>query len=203
MNELLRDPVLMPSPERTTQAAEGLLRWRWTVAEIEAMTEAGILHEHDRFELIGGELVPMHAKGFRHELLKEALNRYWIKRLPDDIRLIPETTFRMSEDTFLEPDFAFYRRSDGLRNLSPDTALLVVEVSDSTLWFDRGRKARLYAAFGVRELWVIDAERLVTLLFREPGPEGYRQRTEVPGAEPLTPSFATGLCVRLADVELV
>jgi Uma2 family endonuclease len=145
----------------------------------------------------------MHAKVFRHELLKGALNRYWSKRLADDILLIPETTFRMSKDTFLEPDFVFYGRSDGLRNLSPDTALLVVEVSDSTLWFDRGRKARLYAAFGVRELWVIDAERLVTLLFREPGPEGYRQRTQVPGTEPLAPSFAPALAVRLADIELV
>src|SRR4051812_6982264 len=101
MNELFRNPMLEPCPERTTQAAEGLLRWRWTVAEIEAMQEAGIIHEGDRFELIGGEIVPMQAKGFRHELLKGALNRYWSKRIPDDIWLITETTFRLSEDTFL------------------------------------------------------------------------------------------------------
>src|SRR5947209_15000223 len=96
MNELLRSSVLQRGPERITQAGEGLLRWRWTVAEIEAMQRAGILDEDDRFELIGGEIVPMQAKGFRHELLKGALVRYWTKRLPDDIWLITETTFRMS-----------------------------------------------------------------------------------------------------------
>jgi Uma2 family endonuclease len=202
MNELLRDPVLQRSPERTTQAAEGLLRWRWKVAEIEAMQQAGILSEDDRFELIGGEIVPMQAKGLRHELLKGALNRYWSRRLPEDIWLITETTFRMSEDTFLEPDFVFYRRSDGLQKLSPDTALLVVEVADSSLWFDRGRKARLYATFGVREVWVIDAGTLTTRIFREPGLDGYRQISDVAGTEPLTPSFAATLTARLAEVEL-
>ena len=203
MNELPRDPVLQASPARTTQAAEGLLRWRWTVAEIEAMGKAGILHEHDRFELIGGELVPMQAKGFRHELLKAALNRYWSRRLPDDIFLITETTFRMSEDTFLEPDFVFYRRSDGLLNLNPATALLVVEVSDSTLWFDRGRKARIYAAFGVRELWVINAETLLTRVFREPGLDGYQKAPDISATDALVPEFAPALSVRLADLELI
>jgi Uma2 family endonuclease len=203
MNELLRDPVPQASPARTTQAAEGLLRWRWSVAEIEAMGKAGILHEHDLFELIGGELVPMQAKGLRHELVKSALNYYWIKRLPKDIRLIPETTFRMSEDTFLEPDFVFYRRSDGLLNLNPATALLVIEVADSTLWFDLGRKARIYATFGVRELWVINAETLLTRVHREPGLDGYRQTPDVPATEPLAPGFAPDLSVRLADLELI
>ena len=52
----------------TTQAAEGLVRRRWTVAEIEAMVQAGIIGEHERFELIGGEIVPMNAKGIHHEV---------------------------------------------------------------------------------------------------------------------------------------
>ena len=57
----------------TTQAAEGLTRRRWTVAEIEAMTRAGILDEDERFELIGGEIVPMSSKGIQHETLKNRL----------------------------------------------------------------------------------------------------------------------------------
>jgi len=55
MNELFRPAQQRP----TTQEAEGLPRWRWTVAEIEQLTAAGYFHEDDRFELLGGEIVPM------------------------------------------------------------------------------------------------------------------------------------------------
>ena len=59
--------------DMTTTAAEGLPRRRFTVAELEQMTAAGILDEDERIELIGGEIVPMSAKGNHHEILKSAL----------------------------------------------------------------------------------------------------------------------------------
>ena len=58
---------------RTTQAAEGMLRRRFTVEELEAMVAVGILGEDERIELIGGEVVPKSPKGNRHEVLKHAL----------------------------------------------------------------------------------------------------------------------------------
>ena len=64
MNELLRSPSL----PGTTQAAEGMLRRRFTVAEIEAMVANGIIAEDEHIELIGGEVVPMSPKGRRHEI---------------------------------------------------------------------------------------------------------------------------------------
>src|SRR5690348_1057570 len=77
-----------------TMAAEGLPRRRFTVAELEAMTEAGILEEDERIELIGGEVVPMSPKGDHHEILKAALNRHWGRNTPDHLRFVPERTFR-------------------------------------------------------------------------------------------------------------
>jgi hypothetical protein len=62
----------------STQAAEGLPRRRFTVAEVEAMVAAGIMDEDERVELIGGELAPMSAKGVHHEALKVALNDHWV-----------------------------------------------------------------------------------------------------------------------------
>jgi Uma2 family endonuclease len=183
-------------------AAEGLERRRWTVAEIEAMVAAGIIEEDERIELIEGEVVPMSPKGIAHEQLKVALTIYWAQRLPAEIRFAQETTFRMSADTFVEPDFVFWRTADGLAKLRPETALLAVEVADSSLGFDLGRKARLYAKFAVPALWVIDAKRLVTHIFEGPGPDDYGRKTKVTPKKPLSPSFAPALAVRLGDLAL-
>lgn len=192
----LRDPDL----PMTTQAAEGLMRRRWTVAEIEAMVKAGILLEDERFELIGGEVVPMPPKGNQHEVLKSCLNLYWGKRCPENIEFIPETTFRISEDTFLEPDFVFVHSADSVEGLRPETCLLAVEIAVSTLGFDLGRKARLYAAYGIRELWVIDAVKRETHVHRRPVPDGYAETTLVPASGTLVPDFAPELAISLGSL---
>ena len=92
--------------------------------------------------------------------MKKALLKLWYGACPKGFELIPETTFRLSPDTYLEPDVVIYARTTGLKGLRGDNALLVVEIADSSLRYDIGRKAALYASFGVRELWVIDAVRL-------------------------------------------
>src|ERR1700691_4120661 len=134
----------MGSAARVTTAAEGLPRRRFTVAEVEAMVAAGVMEEDERVELIGGELVPMSPKGSHHEVLKAALQRRWYRAAPDEVDLVPETTFRLSEDTYLEPDIIIYPRASGIPGLRADNALLVVEIADSSLRYDVGRKAALY-----------------------------------------------------------
>ena len=157
-------------PHRTTMAAEGLPRLALTVDDVYRMVEAGILDENERVELIDGELVPMSPKGNRHEVLKAQLNLFFARHVPQNVMFVPETTFRLSETTYLEPDFVFYNSEQALADLRGDSSLLVVEVADSSLSYDRGRKARLYASFGVPELWVIDAVKLAAYVYR--GPEG-------------------------------
>ena len=99
-----------------------------------------------------------------------------------------ETTFRFTEDTILEPDFVFYPKASGLKALSAATARLVVEVADSSLGYDLGRKAGLYAGFGIEELWVIDAVRLETRIHREPTSSGYRDIVDAPPGQRLVPA---------------
>ncbi|HZZ62812.1 MAG TPA: Uma2 family endonuclease [Roseiarcus sp.] len=194
----------MTSAARVTRAAEGLPRRRFTVAEVEAMVAAGVLDEHERVELIGGELVPMSPKGSRHEIVKKALNRRWIQRIPDDIDLIPETTFRLSEDTYVEPDFVIYLRGTPLERLTAGDVLLVVEIAASSLGYDMGRKAVLYAAFGVRELWVVDAVKLTTRVFREPSGAGYEDALDFAASDLLSPLFApSAFALRLDELQLI
>lgn len=199
MNQPFRSPQL----SMTTQAAEGLMRRRWTVAEIEALVQAGIIDEDERFELIGGEIVPMNAKGIHHETLKNLLNYHFALNGPEDYRFAVETTFRLSEDSFVEPDFVFYRKADGLAALKPKTALLAVEVADSSLRWDLGRKARIYANFGIPELWVIEAVSRTTHVHRRPGLEGYAEIAAIPADTALASAFVPGLSVTLAALDEV
>jgi Uma2 family endonuclease len=187
---------------RTTNAAEGMVGRAFTIAELEEMTAAGVLLEDERIELIGGEIVPMSPKGNQHEVTKTALTHYWSARLPKDLTFTTETTFRFTEDTYLELDFVFYPKAGGLAGLSPATAKLVVEIADSSLRYDLGRKAALYAAFGIAELWVIDAVKLETRVHTQPTTTGYRKMIDPPPGEPLTPTLIPALAVTLSELDI-
>lgn len=199
MNEHFR-PNRFPN---TTQAAEGLPRRRWTVAEIEAMVAKGIISENERFELIGGEVVPMSPKGVRHEVVKQALQEYWFPLTAGTpVRLITETTLHISVEEFLEPDFLFWPRSMPINEITAASSLLIVEVADSSLRYDLQTKAPVYAKLGVREYWVVDAMSLVTHVHRHPRPDGYPRPREVKPGDLLEPLLAPQLAVRLTDLSL-
>jgi Uma2 family endonuclease len=145
----------------------------------------------------------MSPKENHHEVLKAALLKRWYRAAPDEFGLVPETTFRLSEDTYLEPDVVIYPRASGIPDFSADNALLVVEIADSSLRYDIGRKAALYASFGIRELWVIDAVRLTARVFREPAADGYRNARDYTAPDRLVPLFAPEVfALRLDELEL-
>jgi Uma2 family endonuclease len=198
MNEQLR-PASLPG---TTQAAEGLPRRRWSVAEIEEMVAKGIVAADERFELIGGEVVPMSPKGARHELVKIALNRFFQRAAPDHLEIAPETTLHLDKDSFVEPDFCVFRRGLDLEALDGGAVLLAVEVADTSLAYDRGRKSQIYAAHGVREVWVVNSNTLVTLVLRDLAQGSYAYSKDEPFGQRLEPTLAPELAVRLTDLGL-
>jgi Uma2 family endonuclease len=145
----------------------------------------------------------MSPKGLAHEVLKAALADRWYRQPPGDVDLIVATTFRFSEDTYLEAEVVIYPRASGIRGLTAANVLLVVEIADSSLPYDMGRKAALYGSFGVRELWVIDANRLSARVFRDPAPEGHREIRDFQASERIVPLLAPeALAMRLDELEL-
>jgi Uma2 family endonuclease len=199
MNEHTTDFLPMPA---TTQAAEGMPRRPWTVAEIEAMVAAGIVAEDERFELIGGEVVPMLPKGGRHEMVKLELNRHFQRLVSDDLQAAPETTLRLDPKSFLEPDFCIFPRSVFPADLRGYHILLAVEVSDTSLAYDLGRKVGVYAAFGIPEVWVIDANTLVTHVHRQLGAEGYATVFEAGPVEEIAATRVPAINMCLARLGL-
>lgn len=198
MNSSDRNPG--PPSRPPTQAAEGLPRWRWTLDEFERFIELGIFSEADRVELIGGELVPMSPKGNRHEHLRLLLQRWFSRNVSAEIDVLPEPGWRPDGEHYLEPDLLLVPAGDALHQTPAGEALLVIEVATSSLRFDLATKARVYAALGVGEYWVVDARRLVTHVHRMPSAGGYASLATVEAGGELAAERIPGLTLRLADL---
>jgi Uma2 family endonuclease len=198
MNEVPRQPTTRP----TTQAAEGVPRLRWTVAEFERLAELGIFTDEDRIELIGGELVPMSPKGNRHEIVCGALHNWLRRNLPDDVDYHPEPGWRADGTNYCEPDFVLGKKGFSRTSIRPEDVELIVEVAHSSLRFDTTVKAAMYAALGVREYWVINAQTLTTRVHRNPATNGFGAISDVPSSDPLCSALLPSLQVRLADLKI-
>ncbi|HEU5258119.1 MAG TPA: Uma2 family endonuclease, partial [Vicinamibacterales bacterium] len=142
---------------------------RWTRSEYERMTEAGVLTENDRVELIGGEILTVTPQKSPHAtgvvLASEALRRV----LTPDLHVRTQLPLALGDDSEPEPDVAVVRGSlrDYL-NAHPRSAVLIVEISDSALAFDRHVKASLYARERVAEYWMVNLVESVVEVYRDP-----------------------------------
>lgn len=201
-DDVMNEYVHPRSVRNSTQAAEGLPRWRWTVADIRKAIEAGILDSDDPFELIGGEIVPMAAKGNRHSRVCAELMMHWGGKRPGHIKFGAEAPIELSEIDWPEPDFLFHPAAITLDVLTGTSVSLIVEVSDSSVYKDLNLKASRYAQFGVREYWVINARSLRTTVHKLPAADGFGSITERSPSEMLVPELVPDMSVRLSDLDL-
>ncbi|WOJ89257.1 Uma2 family endonuclease [Methylocapsa polymorpha] len=186
-------------PETITQLGEGFPRRAFTADEVLRMQEVGILDDDERFELIEGEIVLMQAKNYPHERVKLALVRAFSRALPDRLQLGVETSLYLSGVTILEPDLSIFPMMDTTKVRGPDI-LLAVEVADATFARDKGVKAALYAKYGVRELWVIDAAKLETHVHRDPIDGRWSAVELLRAGDVLTHESAPGFAVKLGEI---
>ena len=149
---------------------------RFTVDEYYRMAEAGILSSDERVELIEGEIVRMAAIGSRHAACVTRLTRLFVRALEDRVGVRVQLPVRLNDLSEPEPDIAVVRsRPDFYADShpGPDHALLVVEVSETTVSFDTGRKAALYAESGIREYWVVNLPAEAIVVHRDPEGKSY------------------------------
>lgn len=195
MNKHVR--ITPPDP-----GSEGPRRWRWTVDDLDRMVEVGLLSREDRVELIDGEIVPMAAKGNRHENVRHELSDWLHSNRPADVAIAVELGWRPEPHVYLEPDLLLFARGPKAPTLAPALVLLAIEIADSSKSYDLGTKAETYAKLGVREYWVVEAWSLVTHVHREPGPTGYASRTEVKRDDLLVPTLVEGMALRLGELAM-
>jgi Uma2 family endonuclease len=189
-----------------TTAAEGFPRRAFTVEDISRMIQAGVIREDEKFELIEGEIVMMAAKGVAHERVKSALIIAVVRALPDHLTVGVETTLRLTDTVMLEPDIAvfpkelFEKSSHGFARLDLGEAYLVIEVAASSLAYEKGLKARLYARHRVREFWVVDANERATWVHTGPSGDGWSSVIKCGPEVALTTSALPGLSIRVGEI---
>jgi Uma2 family endonuclease len=167
------------------------------------MGEAGILTEDDRVELIEGELVAMSPIGSGHPGGVNALNHLLVRAARDRAVVAVQNPVRLSDHTEPQPDFAVLRpRPDFYRGKIPVAAdvLLLVEVADSSLRFDRLVKLPLYARHGIAEVWIVDLAGQAVELCRDPRPEGYARIHRAGRGETIAPEAMPDLALRVDDI---
>ncbi len=177
-------------------------RHRITVDEYHRMAEVGVLAPDARVELIEGEIIDMAPIGRAHTSVVDQLNRLLVRAVGDEAIVRVQGSVRLSQMSEPEPDVVLLKpRADFYRHrfaLGADT-LLVIEVSDSTLRYDRDVKVPLYARHGVPEVWIVDLTGDQLLGFGSPSAGGYARQTAV-----TRPSIAVvpslGITVELASI---
>jgi Uma2 family endonuclease len=150
-----------------------------TIAEYDRMIAAGAFdpRERNRLELIHGELREMTPIGSEHEVVVDYLNEWSIRTLPKKkawVRVQNSIGIPVLNSA-PEPDLAWVVRRDYRRGRpTAEDVLLVIEVSESTLRFDLGTKAELYAAAGISDYWVVDIAARSIVVHRDPADGRYR-----------------------------
>ena len=173
----------------------------FTADEFERMDAAGVFGPEERLELIEGDIVEMTPVGPGHGAAIACLNKRLILGVRDRAVVWIQGGARIAFRSLARPDLALLRpRSYRRANPRPDDILLVVEVADRSLRYDRQRKARLYAVAGVPEYWVVGVDPEWVEVYRGPAGEGYRDVKRVPRGDTITPLRFPDLVIPVADI---
>src|SRR5579884_648740 len=174
-----------------------------TADEYQRMGEAGIFHEDERVELIDGELYEMTPVGDGHIGGVNSLNFFLSQRLGGRAIVSVQNPIRLSDYSEPQPDIAVLRlRADFYRTgkARPEDVLLLIEVAESSLAYDRLTKLPRYAAAGIGEVWIVNLAEQRVEVYRDPRPDTYATRILYARGDTLTPAALPELSIRVDEI---
>jgi Uma2 family endonuclease len=172
------------------------VRKQFTVDDFARMREAGILTEDDRVELLDGEIYVMSPIGPLHVAIVNKLNKILNKSVGDQGIISVQNPIRLDRLGEPQPDIAVLNPRDDFYTqalATTDDILLVIEVSDTTLEYDREQKLPRYAEAQIGEVWIIDAGAQVIEQYTEPLQGVYVQLHKVLFGNTITATKINGL----------
>lgn len=174
-----------------------------TVTEYHRMGEVGILGERDRVELIEGELVAMSPIGSYHHGTVNHLTHSLVHAVGEHAVVSVQGPVRLDDFSEPEPDFALLRpRADFYRDAHPrpDDVLLLIEVADTSLNYDRAVKRALYARHAIPEFWIVNLNAGEVEVCREPKADGYALMEHFGRDGAVEPALLPGVRIQLSTL---
>ncbi len=189
----MRDMSVVLEPPQTLH--------RFSRRQYDRMIDAGVFGPEDRIELLNGEIIDMAPQRSRHataiRLIEKGLNR--IFAAGHDVRT--QLPLCLDDRSEPEPDVAVVSGNPrDYRDAHPETALLVVEVSETSLAYDRIRKLAVYARARIPEYWILDLNSETLEVCRHPERDTYTERRILKAADRLAPLAAPGQSVTVSDL---
>ena len=167
------------------------------------MGEAGIFTDGERVELIEGEIIDMAPIGSEHSAAVSSLIMGLAASVAGRALVWAQNPLRLSDTNEPQPDFMLLTpRADGYRNGHPTPAdvLLLIEVSQTSLSYDRKVKLPLYARHGVPEVWIVNIGESVVEVYRDPKDDAYQTITHATRGDTLEPAALPGLRIAVDGV---
>lgn len=173
-----------------------VLRRYFSVGDYYTMAAAGLFKEDDRVELIEGEVIEMNPIGSRHAACVGRLTEL-LRSLPLEVAILwVQNPVQVNDYSEPVPDVTLLKRRDDFyaqANPGPDDVLLLIEVSDSTLEYDRQIKVPLYARGGIPEVWLVNLPGEVIEIYSRPSGGEYEDARVVGRGESLTSASVPSL----------
>lgn len=180
-----------------------LKRRPFTVAEYVQLGTAGVIGEDERVELIEGEIIAMAPIGAAHSGYVGWLNRRLSEQVGNRALLWVQSPLRLSGRSEPQPDLMLLRPRDDFYTSAhprPADVLLLVEVAESSLAYDRDIKLPLYAAAGIPEVWLIDTAARRATVFSNPSGGAYEVAQEIGPQEQLVPDAFPDVRIQLDEI---
>jgi Uma2 family endonuclease len=180
-----------------------LPRHRFTVEEYHRLGELGFFTEDDRVELIRGEIVDMNPIGSKHLACVTNLTHMLVERSRGRYFVSVQNSFGAVDDSEPQPDFTLLRRRPSQNDEeipSGGDVLVIIEVSDTTLAYDRDVKLPLYAETGIPEAWIVDLGGKKIEVYSEPSPDGYKATRVFTAGEGVRSTVIEDLSVPVDEV---
>lgn len=191
---------LMAIPERKTR--------RWTRIEYDRLIDLGVFQPGDPIELIGGELLVAEPQGAPHYTSIQKTARALERAFGPSWNIRTQGPMGLDEESEPEPDVAVVPGDpEDYSTSHPSRAVLVVEVSESSLAFDRGHKGSVYARAGMMDYWIVNLVDRLLEVYREPVPDAaapfgarYSRREDFDTSDQVSPLVAPHARIQVRDL---
>ncbi|MFO1205698.1 MAG: Uma2 family endonuclease [Burkholderiales bacterium] len=184
-------------------ALESVQRRRLSLEEFHRMGPAGVLGEDDRVELIDGDMIEMAPIGAQHLAMVNRLSRMLTLAAGKEAIVSTQNPVALPPRSEPQPDIALLKpRPDDYAAAVPTAAdvLLIIEVADTTLAYDRDVKIPIYAQHTIAEVWLFDIQAGSLLVHLDPGPGGYQRVLTPTQKKVVSPLLVPKISIDLAEV---